>query len=97
MYRPRRFTPGEGAPGIYWIGGWSGPRAGRNDTEKWKLLARLGLELRPFRRSVCSQSLYRLCFRASYFLSVKNVIIYWRQNFSWDYVYYMFIKSAGTT
>jgi hypothetical protein len=25
-----RFTPGERAPGIHWIGGWVGPRAGHN-------------------------------------------------------------------
>jgi hypothetical protein len=26
--RPGRFTPRERAPGIHWIGGWVGPRAG---------------------------------------------------------------------
>jgi hypothetical protein len=32
--RPGRFTPGEGAPGTHWIGGWEGPRAGLDDVEK---------------------------------------------------------------
>jgi hypothetical protein len=32
--RPGRFTPGERAPGTNWIGGWVGPRAGLDNTEK---------------------------------------------------------------
>jgi hypothetical protein len=32
--RPDRFTPGERAPGIHWIGGWVDPRAGLDDVEK---------------------------------------------------------------
>jgi hypothetical protein len=32
--RPGRFTPGEIAPGTYWIGGWVGPRTGLDDMEK---------------------------------------------------------------
>jgi hypothetical protein len=31
--RPNRFTPGERAPGIHWIGGWVDPRAGLDDIE----------------------------------------------------------------
>jgi hypothetical protein len=27
------FTPGERTPGNHWMGGWVGPRAGRNDVE----------------------------------------------------------------
>jgi hypothetical protein len=34
--RPGSFTPGERAPGIHWIGGWVGPRAGLDDVEKRK-------------------------------------------------------------
>jgi hypothetical protein len=29
--RPCRLTPGEGIPGIHWVGGWVGPRAGLED------------------------------------------------------------------
>jgi hypothetical protein len=32
--RPGSFTPGERAPDTHWIGGWVGPRAGLDDTEK---------------------------------------------------------------
>jgi hypothetical protein len=44
--RPGRFTPGEGAPGPHWIGGWVDPRAGLDDVEKRKFLTLPGLELR---------------------------------------------------
>jgi hypothetical protein len=56
---PCRFTPGERAPSTHWIGGWVGPRAGLDDTEKWKFFTLLGLELRSPGRSARSQSLYR--------------------------------------
>jgi hypothetical protein len=36
--RPGRFTPGEGAAGTHWIGGWVRPRAGLDDVEKRKFL-----------------------------------------------------------
>jgi hypothetical protein len=48
--RPGRFTPGERAPGIHWIGGWVDIRAGLDDLEKRKLLTLPGLELRPLGR-----------------------------------------------
>jgi hypothetical protein len=32
--RPGRFTPGEGAPGTHWIGGWVEPRNSLDDVEK---------------------------------------------------------------
>jgi hypothetical protein len=32
--RPGRFTPGEGAPGTHWVGGWVGPRTGLDDLLK---------------------------------------------------------------
>jgi hypothetical protein len=34
-------------PGIHWIGGWVGPRAGLDDVEKGKFLTLQVLELRP--------------------------------------------------
>jgi hypothetical protein len=49
-YRTRRFTPGERAPGIHWIGGWVGPGADLDDAENRKFLTVPGLEFRPFGR-----------------------------------------------
>jgi hypothetical protein len=43
--RSGRFTPEERAPGTHWIGGWVGPRAGLDDTEKRKFLTLPGLDL----------------------------------------------------
>jgi hypothetical protein len=37
----------ETAPGIHWIGGWVGPRAGLDDLEEKIFLTLLGLEFRP--------------------------------------------------
>jgi hypothetical protein len=45
-WRPDRFTPGERAHGIHWIGGWVGSRAGLDDVEKREILTPPGLELR---------------------------------------------------
>jgi hypothetical protein len=42
------FTPVERATGTNWIGGWVDPRAGLDDTEKWKIVTPTGLKLRPF-------------------------------------------------
>jgi hypothetical protein len=44
-----------------------GPRAGLDAVEKRKFLTLPGLELRPFRRSARSQSLYRLRYLGSFF------------------------------
>jgi hypothetical protein len=55
-----RFTPGERAPGVHWIGGWADPRAGLDNMEKRKFLALPRLELRPLSLPACSQSLYLL-------------------------------------
>jgi hypothetical protein len=60
FHAPAALTPGEGAPGTHWIGGWVGPDAGPDDVEKWKLLPPPGLELWPLVRPASSQSLYRL-------------------------------------
>jgi hypothetical protein len=48
--RPCRFTPGEKVPGINWIEGWVGLRAGLDDLEKKKYLTLPGLEIRPLCR-----------------------------------------------
>jgi hypothetical protein len=45
--RTGRFTSGERAPSIRWIGGWVDPRVGLDDTEKRIFLNLPGLELRP--------------------------------------------------
>jgi hypothetical protein len=37
-FTPCRFTPGERAPGIHWIGGWVGPRAGLDAVENGRIL-----------------------------------------------------------
>jgi hypothetical protein len=58
--RPRRFAPGERAPGVHWIGAWVGPRAGLGDMEKRRYLTLMGLELRAR-----SQSLYLLRYPGS--------------------------------
>jgi hypothetical protein len=42
-----RFTPGEGASGTHWIGGWVDPRARLDHLEKREFSTLLGLELRP--------------------------------------------------
>jgi hypothetical protein len=58
--RPGRFTPGERAPGTYWIGGWVGPRAALDVAEKREFFTLLGLKLRPLGHPARSQSLCRL-------------------------------------
>jgi hypothetical protein len=42
---PGRFTSGEVAPGIHWIGGWVDPRVGMDDVEDRTFLTLPGLEL----------------------------------------------------
>jgi hypothetical protein len=74
--RPGRFTPGEGAPGTHWIGGWVGPRAGLDDMEKWKFLTLPGLELRPLSRRARSQSLYGLRYPGSHVQGQLYILIY---------------------
>jgi hypothetical protein len=41
---PGRFTPGEKAHDIHWIGAWVDPRAGLDIVEKKKFLTLLGIE-----------------------------------------------------
>jgi hypothetical protein len=45
LHAPAALLPGERAPGIHWIGGWLGPRAGLDDMKKRKFLTVPGLEL----------------------------------------------------
>jgi hypothetical protein len=73
-----RFTPGERAPGTHWIGGWVGPKAGVDDTEKWKFLTSPGIELRPL-CPASSQSLYRLSYPGSLCGPVLTKILKRRQ------------------
>jgi hypothetical protein len=47
---PGRFTPGERAPGIHWIGGWVDLRAGLDNLEKRKFFTLPGFELQPLGR-----------------------------------------------
>jgi hypothetical protein len=63
--RSFRFTPGERASGIHWIGGWVDPRAGLDDVQKRKFLTLPELELRPLCHPARSQSLYRLRYPGS--------------------------------
>jgi hypothetical protein len=66
-FTPRRFAPGEGAPGSHWIGVWVDPRADLDGVEKKKFLTLTGLELRPVgRRPARNQSLYRPRYPGSY-------------------------------
>jgi hypothetical protein len=53
-----RFSPGESAPGIHWIGGSVGPRTGLDDVERRKILPLPGFELRSLGRPARSQSPY---------------------------------------
>jgi hypothetical protein len=71
--RSRHFTPGERAPGTYWIGGWVEPRAGLDDVDKRRFLTLLGLELRTLCRTR-SPSLYRRAIPATYTKLVTTVI-----------------------
>jgi hypothetical protein len=43
--RPCRFTPGESAPDIHWVGAWVDPRIGLDDVDKLKFLTLPALEL----------------------------------------------------
>jgi hypothetical protein len=58
--RPGRFIPRERAPGIYWIGGWMGPRAGLDAVVRRKIP---NPRREPNSNSRArSQSLYRLSY-----------------------------------
>jgi hypothetical protein len=63
------FTPEEKAPCTHWIGDCVDLRANMDDVEKRKFLTPQGLELRPLGRSLRSQSLYRLRYTGSFYIS----------------------------
>jgi hypothetical protein len=65
--RPSLFNPG-----IHWIGGWVGPRAGLDDVEKRKSFTLPGLELQPFGRPARSQSLYQLRYPGSFYHKLQD-------------------------
>jgi hypothetical protein len=70
--RPGRFTPGERAPGIHWIGDCVGPRAGLDAVEKIKISFQLGFEPRP-----SDEPLYRLqVFMAQYIIKHWGLYFY---------------------
>jgi hypothetical protein len=69
--RPGRFTPGEKAVGIHWIGVWVDPRADLDDLGKRKFLTLPRLELPPLIRPAHSQSLYRLSYPGSLYIHVR--------------------------
>jgi hypothetical protein len=72
--RPCRFNPGDRALVTHWIGCWTDPRAGLDDTQKLTFLTLPRFELRPFGCPSRSQSLYRLRYRGSLlFLMRDNV------------------------
>jgi hypothetical protein len=59
--RPCRFTPGVGAPGTHWIGGWVDPRGGLDAVAKRKKSHQCPCrELNPDHPNLVSISQYRL-------------------------------------
>jgi hypothetical protein len=56
--------------GTHWIGGWVDHRAGLDNMKKWKFLTLPVLELRPLGRPASSQSLNRLRYPGSWYLSM---------------------------
>jgi hypothetical protein len=66
---PAAINPGKGAPGTLWIGGCVDPRTGLDDLKTRKFLTLPGLELQPLSRPADSQSLYRLQYPGSKFIT----------------------------
>jgi hypothetical protein len=62
--KPLSLYPRGKSPVTRWIGGWADHLAALDDMEKRKFLTIPVLELRPHGRPACSQSLYRLRYRA---------------------------------
>jgi hypothetical protein len=62
---PCRFTPGQRAPGNYWIWGWVGPRTSLDDVKWRQILFLPELEFRPLCCPARSQSLYRPLYPGS--------------------------------
>jgi hypothetical protein len=66
------FTPLPIYPATHWIGGWVGPRPDLDGVKKRKFLHPSVVELRPFGRPACSQSLYRLYYPGSVCLCIPH-------------------------
>jgi hypothetical protein len=77
-FTPRPLYPRGKSPGTHWIGGWVDLRAGLDDVENRKFLTPPGLELRPLRRLILSQSLYRLSYPGSlcHFANIHMYILH---------------------
>jgi hypothetical protein len=60
LHAPAALPAGKPPPHTHCIGGWVGPRADLDDTEKRKFLTLPGLELQPLGHPACSQLLYWL-------------------------------------
>jgi hypothetical protein len=65
--------------GTQWIRGSVGPRTDLDDVERKKIVTLPRLELRPLRRSACSQSLYWLRYRGS---AINAIVLLHRGTFS---------------
>jgi hypothetical protein len=74
------------------IGGWVDPRAGLDYVEKRKFLTLPGLQLRPFGRPSCSQSLYRLSYPGSLYSIYLSVTE--SQHFQWKSPWYRGTQEA---
>jgi hypothetical protein len=76
LHASAALPPGERAPGTHLIGGSVGPKAGLDDTEKWKFMTVPGFEIRPLGHPALSQSLYRLRYRRSWkFIQLSSYVL----------------------
>jgi hypothetical protein len=76
-FTPRRFTFRESAPGIHWIGGWVGPRAGLDAVMKRKIPSTYRESNLPIIELVAPRhvtELSRLFHRISYSLSLISAL-----------------------
>jgi hypothetical protein len=89
LHAPAALPSEERAPGIHWIGGWMGSKAGLGDVEKWKFFMLPGLELHPLHRQAHSQSLYRLRYHGSYHLK-GFVLLFFLYIYIYIYMYKIF-------
>jgi hypothetical protein len=65
-FTPLPLYPRGRTPGTHWVGGRVSPRAGLDDTERWKFVTLPGPEFRHLHRPALSQSLNGLPCRGSY-------------------------------
>jgi hypothetical protein len=73
--RPGRFTPSKKPLSVHSLGDWLGPRIGLGDVGKRKFLNVAELELRPLGRPARTQSLYRLRYPGSNFITKNQYYI----------------------